>query len=184
MVNKKTHLEYYDIALTNKGDDLYYIEIRSTHKKPNDWNDIRICVFDAWHDDLIYEITSDSDFIWIGVKSKFGIGAITFIPNNFDAVHKDYAIIHDYIEKKEFKPVIGVFVHPNTPGGIKNVKEHLISLKNTNIPVFLCSNMGCPDELIELCDGYIYTGPNEFCNIPTNVEDKQQYLEYSIKTLP
>ena len=181
MINKKTHLEYYDISLTNKGDDLYYIEIKSTRKKPNIWNNLKVCVFDAWHDDLIYNLTTNSDFIWIEVKSKFGIGSITFIPDNFDDGCKDYVIIHDYVKKKEFKPVIGVFVHPNTSEGIKNVKEHLISLKNTNIPIFLCSNMGCPDELIEMCDGYIYTGPNEFCSVPKDIEDKQKYLEYSIK---
>ena len=118
MINKKTHLEYYDISLTNKGDDLYYIEIKSTSKKPNSWNAVKVCVFDAWHDDLIYNLTTNSDFIWIEVKSKFGIGSITFIPNNFDDGCKDYVIIHDYVEKKEFKPVIGVFVHPNTPEGI------------------------------------------------------------------
>jgi hypothetical protein len=181
MINKKTHLEYYDISLKNNGNDSYYIEIKSTNKKPNTWGNVKISVFDTWHDDLKYTVTTNSDFIWIDVKSKFGIGSITLIPDNFDDKHKDYIIIHDYVNKEEFKPVIGVFVYPSTSEVIQNVKEHLISLKNTNIPIYLCSNMGCPDELIDLCDGYIYTGPNEFCNVPTDIEDKQKYLEYSIK---
>jgi len=181
MINKKTHLEYYDISLKNNGNDSYYIEIKSTNKKPNTWGNVKISVFDTWHDDLKYTVTTNSDFIWVDVKSKFGIGSITLIPDNFDDKHKDYIIIHDYVNKEEFKPVIGVFVYPSTSEVIQNVKEHLISLKNTNIPIYLCSNMGCPDELIDLCDGYIYTGPNEFCNVPTDIEDKQKYLEYSIK---
>jgi hypothetical protein len=181
MINKKTYLEYYDVSLTNKGDDVYYIEIRSTQKKPISWDKVKIFVFDTWHDDLKYCVTTCSNFIWIEVKSKYGIGSITFIPDNIDEKHKDYLIIHEYVKKEEFKPVIGVFVYPNTSEIIQNVKEHLISLKNTNIPIYLCSNMGCPDELIELCDGFIYTGPNEFCNIPTDILNKQNYIEYSIK---
>jgi hypothetical protein len=181
MIIKKTYLEYYEVSLTNKGNDVYYIEIKSTNKKPIDWSDVKISVFDAWHDDLKYCVTTNSNFIWIETKSQYGIGSITFIPNNIDEKNKDYLILHDYIEKEEFKPVIGVFVYPNTSEIIENVKQHLISLKNTNIPIYLCSNMGCPDELIELCDGFIYTGPNEFCNVPIDIKDKQNYINYSIK---
>jgi len=181
MINKKTYLEYYDVSLTNKGDDVYYIEIRSTQKKPISWDKVKIFVFDTWHDDLIYWVTNSSNFIWIEVKSKYGIGSITVIPDNIDEKHKDYLIVYDYINKKEFKPVIGVFVHPNTQERIDKTKRHLESLKKTNIPVYLCSNMRCPDELINLCDGYIYTGPNELCNVPTDIKDKKKYLESSIK---
>ena len=53
MINKKTYLKYYDVSLTNKGDDVYYIEIRSTQKKPISWDKVKIFVFDIT---LIFKI--------------------------------------------------------------------------------------------------------------------------------
>jgi hypothetical protein len=180
-MEKTTHLEYYTILIKDEGEDNFFIQIFSTKKKPKEWENVKISIFDSWHDDLIYETNFNSNYLWVGLKSKYGIGAITFIPNNFDKKHKDYIILHEYVNKKNFKPVIGVFVHPNTQERINVTKKHLISLKKCNIPIYLCSNMGCPDELLELCDGYVYTGPNELCTVPNDIINKQEYLEYSIK---
>jgi len=181
MVTKKTYLGYYSISIKLEDNNSYFIEIFSTEKKPNEWEKIKICLFDSWHDDLIYQTTFDSSYLWIRVESKFGVGSITILPENFEDVDKDYLIVHDYSPKKDFNPVIGVFVHPNTPYRIEKVKDHINSLRGSNIPIYLCSNMGCPDELIDLCDGYIYTGPNDLCTVPEEIENKSEYLRYSIK---
>jgi hypothetical protein len=180
-MKKITYLEYYDVLIVNEGEDNFLIEIYSTEKKPKEWKNVKLNIFDSWHDDIVYSTTFNSNYLWVRLKSKYDVGSITFIPENFDEKHKDYLIVYDYINKKEFKPVIGVFVHPNTQERINKTKGHLESLKKTNIPIYLCSNMRCPDELINLCDGYIYTGPNELCNVPTDIKDKKKYLESSIK---
>jgi hypothetical protein len=180
-MKKITYLEYYDVLVVNEGEDNFLIEIYSTEKKPKEWKNVKLNIFDSWYDDLVYNTIFESDYLWVRLKSKYGIGSITFTPENCDEKNKDYVIVYNYVSKKEFKPVIGVFVHPNTQERIDKTKQHLESLKRTNIPIYLCSNMGCPDELINLCDGYIYTGPNELCNVPTDIEDKRKYLEYSIK---
>jgi hypothetical protein len=181
-MNKKiTHLEYHTVSIECREDDNFFIEIHSTTKKPKNWENTKVCVFDSWYDDLIHETSFNSDYLWISIKSVHGIGAITFLPDGFDEKNKDYAIIHEYVDKKTFNPVIAVCVYPNTQERIDFVKKHLISLKNTNIPVFLCSNMGCPDELINLCDGFIYTGPNEICTVPEDIENKKEYLKHTIK---
>ncbi len=75
-------------------------------KKPKEWENVKINIFDSWHDDLIYETNFNSNYLWVRLKSKYGIGSITFIPNNFDKKHKDYIILHEYVNKKNFKPVI------------------------------------------------------------------------------
>jgi phage regulator Rha-like protein len=181
-MNKKiTYLEYYTVSIKNEENDTFLVELFATEKKPKEWKNVELNIFDSWHDDLVYNTNFESNYLWVRLKSKYGIGSITFIPENFDEKNKDYVIVYDYVSEKEFKPVIGVFVHPNTQERIDKTKKHLESLRRTNIPIYLCSNMGCPDELINLCDGYIYTGPNELCNVPEDIEDKRKYLEYSIK---
>jgi hypothetical protein len=180
-MEKKSHFGYYNIELTHEGEENYFIEFFSTQKKPKEWGEVEVCIFDAWHDDLIYSVRSQSDYLWVRVKSKFGIGSISFIPVGSDKSEKDFSVVHQYVTKKEMNPAIAVLVYPNTEERIGKVKKHLISLKKTGIPVYLCSNMECPEDLIQLCDGYVYTGPNEMCTVPGEIENKIEYIKRSIK---
>lgn len=180
-MEKKSHLGYYNIKLTAEGNENYFIEFFSTRKNPKNWEEVEVCIFDTWHDDLIYSVKFQSDYLWVRVKSKFGVGSISFIPMGLDESEKDFSVIHQYVTKKEMKPAIAVLVYPNTEERIEKVKKHIISLKKTRIPVFLCSNMECPEDLIQLCDGYVYTGPNEMCTVPEEIENKMEYIKRSIK---
>lgn len=181
MISLNSHLEYFKVDLTRQDDDIFFIEIRRSNQIVDMFKKINIVVFDSWHDDEIYSVDCDTDYIWIHVKSKFGIGSITFLPVNCDEKHKDYVIIHKYVYDNHFKPVIGVFVHPNTEERSSKTKEHIISLKNSGLPIYLCSNIGCSDDLVSLCDGYIYTGPNELHTVPEDIKNKRNYLTKSIK---
>jgi hypothetical protein len=181
MINKESYLGYYNISLSAEEEDHYFIEIRSTSKKPVDWTNVNICIFDSWYEDLKYSTTFDSNYLWIRTKSKFGIGSLTLSPDGIDGKNKDFAIIHDYVFKKDFKPVISIFCYPITEERISLTRDHILSLKGSNIPIYLCSDLDLPVELTSLCDGFIYTGPGDLCHVPDQIQDKHQYLEYSNK---
>jgi hypothetical protein len=180
-MEKKSHSGYYDIRISNEGKDSYFVEIFSSEKKPKDWEKVEVCIFDTWHDDLIYSTEMESEYLWVRVYSKFGVGSLSFIPIGKNEKGKDFLILHQYTLKPDMKPAIGVFVYPNTEDRIEKTKKHIFSLKKTGIPIFLCSNMECPDDLIRICDGYIYTGPNEMSTVPSEIENKREYLKKSIK---
>lgn len=174
---KNSYLGYFNISLSSSSKDFYFIEIRSTDKKPIKWNTVSISVFDSWYDELKYTVSLSSDYIWIKVNREFGIGSITFLPEGLDEKYKDFVIFHEYVLKKKFNPVISVLCYPKTKERIQQTKKHILSLHKSGVPVYLCSDMECPLELTELCDGFIYTGPGNLCNIPDLIIDKVKYLE-------
>jgi hypothetical protein len=177
----KTFKEFYDVSLIEESPNEYLININSTKEKPIDWENVTISVFDTWHDDLIFTKEGYSDNIWIRTHSNFGIGSISFYKTNGDPKNKDFYIFSNYQPKNLFNPVIGLFVYPNTEDRIKKTKEHIVSLKKCNIPIYIFSNMVLPNDIIELCNGYLYTGPNEMCNVPSHISNKWEYLKKSIK---
>ena len=181
MIIKESHFRYYSISLREDEEEHYFIEIRSTDKKPEDWTNVDVRVFDSWYEDLKYSTIFHSDYIWIKTKSKFGIGSLTFSPCGADEKNKDFVIIHDYVLKKDFKPVIAIFCYPVTEEKILLVRSHILSLKESNLPIYLCSDLELPIELTSLCDGFIYTGPGDLCLVPEQIQNKNKYLENSNK---
>ena len=181
MITKESNFGYYNISLHLEEGDHYFIEIRSTGKKPEDWTSVNVSVFDSWYEEIKYSTTFDSDYLWIRTRSKFGIGSLTFSPTGVDEKNKDFVIIHDYVLKKDFKPVIAIFCYPITAERISSTRNHILSLKGSGLPIYLCSDLELPVELTSMCDGFIYTGPGELCKVPTQIDDKFRYLEYSIK---
>lgn len=165
----------------NEGNGEFYLEIEKTSHCPHTWGGVRVNVFNPWHEDKIFNCLMTSDFIWIRVNSIMGIGSITFIPEYIDPIYKDFIIFHDYVPKPTFKPVIGVFVYPNSTQRVKDVRTHLESLRSTNMDVYIISNMRCESEFGDLCDGFIYSGENEMVRVPDGLGyDKLTYLKKAI----
>ena len=181
MITKESNFGYYNISLHLEEGDHYFIEIRSTGKKPEDWTSVNVSVFDSWYEEIKYSTTFDSDYLWIRTRSKFGIGSLTFSPSGVDEKNKDFVIIHDYVLKKNFKPVIAIFCYPTTEERISSTRSHILSLRGSNLPIYLCSDLELPVELTSLCDGFIYTGPGELCRVPDQIRDKNKYLESNNK---